>query len=742
MNFSLPKKIPPIPLKLIVSVMLVSTFLFVGSAPSAHAECGTFFTPVSECVLQGIASVANFILSAFTKGVDIAANTLYYVINMKVTDNVPVVQESWKIIRDFCNMFFILVMIIMAFGTIFDVAGYGSSKELITKFIIAAILINFSLVIGGLVIDGVNVINNVFLTSLGNFSNRIGQAIAIGPTLLGTGGGVAANASGIVGIDLLLRIVFSSFLAVIILFSLVTAIFFSLMRIPFIWILLILSPLAWLSNILPATRNLWKKWWDEFIAWNTFLPIFLFFLYFGFFFLSRQAEVMANLSTSFSQGALTSQDTLKMGAGFTIQAIFFYFMTAFILIFGTGMAIAASRSGMAGKVVALSDKWSMAIRNNLPVVGQVTAVGEGISQGLKYQVGKVQQEGFPGRAGWLYGGQQNLDRIRARAAQGFGAPGTVEEQRRIKVKYFEDKFKKENLGIERLRSNLASADGEEKLAIYKRLKDFKDLSGSESLEAYKLYQSKVGRNSAADFAKDIDFKKDFEKNERLDWFKDKDVGEEIKRKLANVMAEEGELRKDDSTGIDHLKQAASLFKSTNDQRDFLLTKAASKNLVHAYRIAEELGIKDAKGIEVKVTSGNYLENAISRLKPEKLIGLIDGGWYDAQKDDIKSDDELIDPDKKLLKNKILDVMKNNPTLAGSLMKDATAEQRLVIKSLAKNAMAKGAAEVAAKAGASASSQYPDPSAGSDGTPPPSASGASINQNNVIDLRDKSNINEA
>src|SRR5262245_9032980 len=56
------------------------------------------------------------------------------------------VRDIWKIVRNLCNMFFILILIIMAFGTIFNIHGY-TFRDMFIHFLIAALLINFSLTI-------------------------------------------------------------------------------------------------------------------------------------------------------------------------------------------------------------------------------------------------------------------------------------------------------------------------------------------------------------------------------------------------------------------------------------------------------------------------------------------------------------------------------------------------------------------------------------------------------------------
>ena len=77
----------------------------------------------------------------------------------------PVVLKGWGIVLDFANLGFVLAIIIIAFATIFRMQSYAM-KQTLWKLIVAALLVNFSLVIAGAFI---NVADNV--TS--SFNNKI-----------------------------------------------------------------------------------------------------------------------------------------------------------------------------------------------------------------------------------------------------------------------------------------------------------------------------------------------------------------------------------------------------------------------------------------------------------------------------------------------------------------------------------------------------------------------------------------
>src|SRR3989344_620824 len=67
--------------------------------------------------LQIVFSMIGALMGALVQMLD-------WTVNMRIYTNVPVIQESWKIMRDFANMLFIIALIVMAYGTIFNIPKY------------------------------------------------------------------------------------------------------------------------------------------------------------------------------------------------------------------------------------------------------------------------------------------------------------------------------------------------------------------------------------------------------------------------------------------------------------------------------------------------------------------------------------------------------------------------------------------------------------------------------------------
>ncbi len=363
----------------------------------AKASCGIVTGTISDCILEGTSYFIYLIFTVIGKGIAALAGLLQWVINLPVYpadgQRIAVIDESWKIMRNFANMFFIVALIVMAFATIFDVmpgAAKYNARALFGRFLLTALLINFSLVLGVMVIQGTQVLNNTFLTAIGDMSGKLGQALnpsLLFPKITSTTTAAQAVDQGLFGS--LVSLIFATVLAFTFLFSLLTAAIFAFVRIPIIWALLVVSPIAWILNIFPAGEGTFKRWWTTFIGWNMFLPIFLFFLYFGLYFLQGQGAVMKAIAGSTGTGTILG-DTVT---SFTFQMLFMYVMAGIFLIGGTIVAMKASMFSGTG-VVGIA-KWSRGVAaRRLGLTGAKQA----------YEEKKAEIQGGQGRLGRIFGG--------------------------------------------------------------------------------------------------------------------------------------------------------------------------------------------------------------------------------------------------------------------------------------------------------------------------------------------------
>ncbi|MBU4031126.1 hypothetical protein KJ756_03145, partial [Patescibacteria group bacterium] len=279
-NFLLKHKKVIISLSLILAVSAFGVFVFsAGEARASWAE-NAFFGVVSG-VISAIGVVFTSIFSIIFY---LASMLLEMAFGLEKFTNISIVKTGWGITRDVANMLFVIGLIIIAGATALKIESYDV-KKLLPKLIIAALLINFSLVIGGVIIDFTQTATHFFyeeVTSEMGFTEQLAKLMKISSALsinenADAGEKLAAGAAGV------LMLIFTQLASVVFLFLASIAVgigaFFLIVRMITLWILLILAPMAWAMSVLPATEHLFKKWWAEFLKWSFFAPIYAFFIY-------------------------------------------------------------------------------------------------------------------------------------------------------------------------------------------------------------------------------------------------------------------------------------------------------------------------------------------------------------------------------------------------------------------------------------------------------------------------------
>ncbi|PIP34883.1 hypothetical protein COX21_00500, partial [Candidatus Falkowbacteria bacterium CG23_combo_of_CG06-09_8_20_14_all_41_10] len=141
------------------SIFLLVFILVLGSFILANPVQASWFG-------DAVAQLIGWIVYAFVYVIGLLIMLVMWVL-IKLAQyndfiNATPVQFGWTIVRDVCNMFFILILLIIAFATILRVERY-SFKTLLPKLILMAVLINFSKLICGVFIDFAQVIMLTFV---------------------------------------------------------------------------------------------------------------------------------------------------------------------------------------------------------------------------------------------------------------------------------------------------------------------------------------------------------------------------------------------------------------------------------------------------------------------------------------------------------------------------------------------------------------------------------------------------
>ena len=262
------------------------------------------------------------------------------------------VAAGWVIVRDLCNMFFILILLVIAFATILRQENY-SAKKLLPKLLIMAVLINFSKTICGLIIDFSQVIMltfvNGFAGSAGNFIDLFGMRHY---TSLDS-----ADKAGIGAIDTTAGIIAALVFAIIALIVLIVLLAVLVMRIIMLWIYIILSPIAFLASAFPSGQKYASQWWGEFSKNVVVGPVLAFFIWLALSTISSVKIITPLPDTSSCAKGLTSIfcdqtfATFVIGIGMLIGGLMVTQQMGGMAasIAGKGMAAIQKGKGLTGK---------------------------------------------------------------------------------------------------------------------------------------------------------------------------------------------------------------------------------------------------------------------------------------------------------------------------------------------------------------------------------------------------------
>jgi hypothetical protein len=187
------------------------------------------------------------------------------------------VSQGWYLVRDTMNMFFVIILLVIAFATILRVEKY-EIKKMLPAVIKAAILVNFSKLICGIIIDIGQV---VMLTFVAGFAQSAGGNLAVG---IGIDKIMAAKNSGTEakGIEehhytvILLTAVVLTFVALIVMTVMLAML---VTRIVAIWFYVVISPLAFVMKVVPFTAKYADQWWSKFGWYVAIGPVMAFFLW-------------------------------------------------------------------------------------------------------------------------------------------------------------------------------------------------------------------------------------------------------------------------------------------------------------------------------------------------------------------------------------------------------------------------------------------------------------------------------
>jgi len=390
-----------------------------------------------------------------------------------------IVGIGWGLMRDLANMGFVLALTVIGLATALRIREYDAKKAL-PLLIGMALLVNFSPVICGVMIDASNIVMSFFLEDLIGWDAFINVFKLQLSTVLDV---VVFEVSSFEFLARSLCLIAFAFTAAAIL-AIYSFLFIA--RYIALWVLVILSPLAFVAYAIPQTRKFWTQWWSQMLNWTIVGAASAFFLYLSLHMLALvHGPGLVSLEESGYAGNILNQ---ILPYGTIIVFLYMGFFTSLkssatgateIINFAKGKSEAGKKArGFVGRQAGslfASGKGKEWMTKAARVDSGLLEKGSGKrwkAASVKGKVGMVGSTAF----GWAI-------RKGAKAGLGFGAQQTGNISQ--KEKEFEGQFEKDDEVLAATYGSLGLTDWQGKVAMGQRLMKIK---GGKSLGKLKENQ--------------------------------------------------------------------------------------------------------------------------------------------------------------------------------------------------------------------------------------------------------------
>jgi len=271
---------------------------------------------IDSTVASAISFLTSFIFGFFGLFLRLAGMLMNWSIYLSINKmsefiNISGVALAWGIIRDVMNIAFIFGIVYISITTILKGSGQGI-KKLLSRLVLAAILVNFSFFFTGVIIDASNILSLQIYQKIINLDNTSGVEGVDAVTeraeefaIYNDDGTLNLNApendffiidSGIAGVfmqhsqiisifntnfeeldtgSVLMTALFGSIFIFILTFVFLTVAALLLLRLVVLILLVITSPIAFLGMVFPNMGGHSKKWWKTLFDQALFAPAYM-----------------------------------------------------------------------------------------------------------------------------------------------------------------------------------------------------------------------------------------------------------------------------------------------------------------------------------------------------------------------------------------------------------------------------------------------------------------------------------
>jgi hypothetical protein len=496
---------------------------------------------------------------------------------------------GWTSVRDLANMFIVLGFVIVGIATTLRIRDYEAKKALL-PLIIIALLINFSGLLCGIIIDA----SNIAVSSLSGTSATTG--VTIFDNIKNSEKDMACNEleKGNLMNYLIVNIEFLFiYLAVAVAFLYLVLILMA--RYVVLGILFMLSPLAFAFYAFPfpKAKDLWNKWWENFIKW-AFIGVGIAF------FLNLTSELLAAFPISQPEKN-------------TLGNLFFY-LTIVLLTLIIGIKITTKVSAMGSAAVMGLATGAMAY-----ATGGASLLAKGLTKGGAKMADKAtgNRVSSAGRtvSSAVGRGMERLGLKQTGTTATANTSRVNEEAKLMANEYSAAKTTGNTATVARIQSLAQNARGAKGAAAMKVVSDAKDLSDAFKDSSGKTNNTKMAaRISYAESTGASGLREQEEKrNPNLKAFNEYAIDKKVKEKALPGAPPVTRANAAKQVVMDGFQRA-----SISDIREFSADTLKSKEFIDntpANKIAKAAPLMSAANVGAIKSHTSYLQSEIAKIKP-------------------------------------------------------------------------------------------------------------------------------
>lgn len=379
-----------------VVAIITAAFVFApyseSMAQAAIVQNGAvkFLTRINQILLILLAYLVYYVaVYPFSWFLVMLFNVLTAVASYNEFLSSAAVVKGWVVVRDIANMSIIVFLLIIAFSVMLRYEAYGNRKTL-AKLLIMAVMINFSKTICGFFID---ISQIVMLTFVNGFKFISGVSLVRSMQLDNMLTMATNTTDG--QIPSLLKALAALVLTALFLFTITAVIIVIIMtlvwRIVNLWMLIILSPLAFLASAMPggALGSMYSEWKKRFTNFLINGPILAFFLWLSLTIMNGLQQVNSSDPTVAAQSGVSNLtkevgDTLgtELTKAFTGGNITLLLISIGLLV---GSLVLSAQFGALGATAAykkLKDNTKSTLKRGLKIAAKTNDLGIGAVSGL------------------------------------------------------------------------------------------------------------------------------------------------------------------------------------------------------------------------------------------------------------------------------------------------------------------------------------------------------------------------